>query len=136
MKSPATSPIRLDPKLIELAKKEGSTKKRSAPKQIEYWAELGKAVEPVIDLKDAYAILQGFMKLTVESLESKAIDPGEVFNALEEKRKSGKLAEEVTTSSIYFEASKTKPGFLDRVDLTTGKRQTGRFHNGKFEIRK
>lgn len=135
MKSTAASPIRLDPKLVELAKKEGGVKKRSAPKQIEYWAELGKAVESVIDLKDAYEIIQGFMKFTVESLESKAVDPKDVFNALENKRKSGKLPEMVTASSIYFEASKTAPGLLDRVNSITGERQTGTFHNGQFEPR-
>lgn len=133
MKSTAVSPIRIDPKLVELAKKEGIIKKRSAPKQIEYWAELGKAIESVIDLKDAHEIIQGFMKLTVESLESKAVGPKDVFNSIEKKRKSGELSEIVTTSLIYFEASKTKPGFLDRVNLITGKRQTGKFHNGKFE---
>lgn len=136
MRSTTASPIRLDPKLVKLAKKEGSTKKRSAPKQIEYWAELGKAIESEIDLKDAYAIIQGFMKLTVESLESKAVDPKEIFNSLEKKRKSGELSNSVTNSSIYFEASKTKPGLLDRVNITTGKRQTGTFHNGKFKIQK
>lgn len=136
MKSATASPIRLDPALVEIAKKEGSTKKRSAPKQIEYWAELGKAIESVIDLKDVYAIIQGFMKLTVESLESKAVDPKAVFNSLEKKRKSGELAKNVTTSPIYFEASQTKPGLLDRVDLTTGERQTGTFLNGKFKIQK
>ncbi len=133
MKSTVASPIRIDPKLVELAKKEGGIKKRSAPKQIEYWAELGKAIESVIDLKDAYAIIQGFMKLTVKSLESKAVDPKNVFSSLENKRKSGELSEMVTNSSIYFEASKTKPGLLDRVNLISGKRQTGKFHNGKFE---
>lgn len=133
MKNTTASPIRLDPKLVELAKKEGVIKKRSAPKQIEYWAELGKAIESVIDLKEAYEIIQGFMKLTVESLESKAVDPKDVFNSLEKKRKSGELSKMVTTSSIYFEASKTKPGLLDRVNLITGERQTGKFHNGKYE---
>ncbi len=88
----------------------------------------------VIDLKEAYEIIQGFMKLTVESLESKAVDPKDVFNSLEKKRKSGELSEMVTTSLIYFEASKTKPGLLDRVNPSTGERQTGKFHNGKYEI--
>ncbi len=134
MKSSTVGPIRLDPKLIALAKKEGSIKKRSVPKQIEYWAELGKAIESAIDLKDVYAIIQGFCKLNVESLESNAVDPNKVFDSLEKKRKSGELSKKVTSSSIYFEASQTKPGLLDRVDITTGKRQTGRFHNGKFEI--
>jgi len=134
MKSSTAGPIRLDPELIALAKKEGSLKKRSVPKQIEYWAELGKAIESAIDIKDVYAIIQGFGKLKVELLESKAVDPNKVFDSIEKKRKSGELAKNVTTSSIYYEASQTRPGLLDRIDIATGKRQTGRFHNGKFEI--
>ena len=133
MKSSAASPIRLDPKLIELAKREGATKKRSAPKQIEYWAELGKAVEPVIDLKDAYEIIQGFMKISVESLESKAVSPKDAFDSLEEKRENGELSEIVAESPVYYEASISKPGLLDKVTSATGKRQTGMFRNGKFE---
>lgn len=135
MKSAASIPIRLDTELVEIAKREGGINKRSAPKQIEYWAELGKAVESVVDLKEAYEIIQGFMKLKVESVESKPIDSQEVFNSLEEKRKSGELSDMVTVS-IYFEASKTKPGLLDKVNLMTGERQTGQFNDGKFESRK
>ncbi|MBC8413421.1 hypothetical protein H8E50_07100 [bacterium] len=126
--------MRLAPELIALAKKEGSIKKRSVPKQIEYWAELGKAVEHVMEVKDIYAIIQGFSKLHVESLESNCVDPKEVFDSLEKSRKSGKLANSIITSSVYFEASQTKPGLLDRVDSATGEREAGRFHNGKFEI--
>ena len=136
MKSAASIPIRLDTELVEIAKREGGINKRSAPKQIEYWAELGKAVESVVDLKEAYEIIQGFMKLKVESVESNPIDSQEVFNSLEEKRKSGELSNMVTASSIYFEASKTKPGLLDKVNLMTGERQTGQFHDGKFESRR
>lgn len=134
MKNNLNSSIRLDPELMAIAKREGAIKKRSAPKQIEFWATLGKAVEHIIDPKDIIAVIQGFKKLKVESLMSSAVDPVEVFNSLAEDRKSGKLAENVTSSPIYFEASKTKPGLLDRVNLATGERQTGRFYNGEFVI--
>ena len=129
-----TSPIRLDSKLLEAARREGSINKRTAPKQIEFWAELGKAVELVVDFADIYAVIQGFKKIKVESVESKAVDPADIFNSLEESRKSGELAKSVTPSAVYFEASQKMPGLIDRVNSSTGERQTGRFHNGEFKV--
>jgi len=134
MTTTLTSPIRLDPALIAAAKREGSINKRSAPKQIEFWAELGKAVELVMDRNDVFAVIQGLKKIKVESVKSVAADPTDVFNSLEESRKSGELAKKVTSSAVYFEASQRKPGLLDRVHSATGKRQTGRFYNGEFKI--
>ncbi len=50
MVSTSTSPMRLDSALVAAAKREGSLKKRSAPKQIEFWAKIGKIVEENPDL--------------------------------------------------------------------------------------
>ncbi len=136
MTSALSSPIRLNPTLMEAARREGSIKKRTAPKQIELWAELGKTVELVMDLTDVLAVIQGFKKIKVETVESVAVDPVDVFNLLEESRKSGELSEKVTSAAVYFEASQSKPGRIDRVNFATGERQTGRFHNGKFKIQK
>ena len=132
MASAVTSPIRLDSRLLEAARREGVINKRTAPKQIEYWAELGKAVELVVDFADVFAVIQGFKKIKIETAESTAVDPVDVFKSLEESRKSGELAKSVTSSAVYFEASQKMPGLIDRVDSATGKRQTGRFHNGEF----
>ncbi len=134
MASTSTSPMRLDADLVEAAKREGSIKKRSAPKQIEFWAELGKAVEHVLDYNDIFAVIQGLKKVKVESVESLAVDPADVFNTLEDSRKNEELAQKVTSAAIYFEASRRQPGLLDRVNTATGERQTGRFYNGEFKI--
>ena len=134
MASTSTSPMRLDASLVEAAKREGAIKKRSAPKQIEFWAELGKAVEHVLDYNDIFAVIQGLKKVKVESVESVAVDPADVFDSLEDDRKSEKLASKVTSATIYFEASRRQPGLLDRVNTATGERQTGRFQNGEFKI--
>ena len=114
------SPIRLDPALIAAAKREGALKKRSTPRQIELWAEAGKAVESIMDINDIFAVIQGFKKIKVESIKSAAIDPADVFTSLEAKRNSGELAEKVTKSAVYFEMNQKKPGFLDRVNSATG----------------
>jgi len=134
MASAITSPIRLDSTLLEAAKREGSINKRTAPKQIEFWAELGRAVELVVDFTDVYAVIQGFKKIKVETVESMAVDPVDVFDSLEESRKSGELAKNVTSSAVYYEASQKMPGLIDRVNSATGMRQTGRFHNGEFKV--
>jgi hypothetical protein len=134
MAGKSTSPLRLDSTLVAAAKREGSINKRSAPKQIEFWAELGKAVEQVLDYNDIFAVIQGLKRIKVESVKSDAIDPAVIFNSLEASRKREKLAEKVTSAAFYFEASRTRPGLLDRVNAATGERQTGRFYNGEFKV--
>lgn len=129
----ATSPIRLNPILIAAAEREGLLQKRSTPKQIEYWADLGRAVERVIDLSDVFAVLQGLKRLKLEDIESVTVDPDDVFNDLQKRNEAGSLSNDVTASAVYFEASKGNPGMLDRVDMVTGARQTGQFRDGKFE---
>jgi hypothetical protein len=134
MTASSTSPLRLDSTLVAAAKRKGSVNKRSAPKQIEYWAELGKAVEHVLDYNDVFAVIQGLKKVKVESVESITVDPAAIFNSLEESRKSEKLAEKIRSAAVYFEASRRQPGLLDKVNTATGERQTGRFYNGEFKI--
>ena len=129
-----TSPIRLNSALVAAAEREGTIQKRSVPKQIEFWAELGKAVVRVMDLSDVFAIIQGLKKVKVEPVTSVAVDPRDVFNSLENKRKSGNLAEKVTSSAVYYEASLSRQGLLDRVNSDTGERETGQFHNGEFKV--
>jgi hypothetical protein len=129
-----TSPIRLSSALVAAAEKEGTIQKRSVPKQIEFWAELGKSVARVMDLSDVFAIIQGLKKVKVEPVTSVAVDPRDVFNSLENKRKSGNLAEKVTSSAVYYEASLSQQGLLDRVNSYTGERETGQFHNGEFKV--
>ncbi|MCX5895604.1 MAG: hypothetical protein NTZ51_07230 [Proteobacteria bacterium] len=130
------SPMRLDPALVTAAEQIGLIYKRSVPKQIEFWAELGKSVERLIDITDIISITQGFKRIKVEPEISVTVDPSEVFKSLENSRKSGALAKKVTSATVYYEASLSQPGFLDRVNSTTGERQTGQFHNGEFKVHK
>lgn len=127
-----TSPMRLNPALVAAAERESTIQKRSVPKQIEFWAELGKAVENLLDISDVFAVIQGFKRLKVESLDSTPVDADDVFGDLETDRTEGKLFEKVTGSSVYYEASTSKPGFIDKVDSGTGTRLTGKFENGEF----
>ena len=130
------SPVRLSYSLIREAEKEGDVQKRTVPKQIEFWAELGKAVERVIGPAEAYAVVQGLKQIKTEPVTHVKADPNEVFEDLEKKRKQNKLSGEVTCARYIYEASPKHSGLLARVDSETGKRQTGTFKNGKFKVLK
>jgi hypothetical protein len=130
------SPLRLNAALIEAAEREGAVQKRSVPRQIEFWAELGKAVESVVGPADVVAVIQGIKRIKVEPVASIAVDPGDVFDSIETDRKSGALGKKVTSAAIYYETSLSRPGLLDRVNASTGERQTGRFHNGEFKVQR
>lgn len=126
------SPMRLDAALIAAAEREAAIQKRSIPKQIEFWAELGKAVEHVIGMDDVIAITQGLKRIELENLISPTADPDEVFDSLEKSRAGGSLSKNVSAAPVYYEASPRRPGLLDRIDSASGKRDTGRFENGDF----
>ena len=130
------NPMRLSKALVEAAERESVIQKRSIPKQIEFWAELGKAVEGVMNPTDVVAATQGFKKIKVEPADSMAVKPRDVFDSIESSRRKGTLAAEVTSAAIYYEASLSRPGLLDRVNVSTGERQTGQFHNGVFKVQR
>lgn len=127
------NPVRLNPDLIAAAERASLVQKRSVPKQIEFWATIGKAIENVIEYSDIFAILQGLKKITVEPVSPAAAQPDDVFADLEARRAGGELAQEVTEAEIFYEASRSHAGMLDQVNALTGERCTGRFHNGEFE---
>jgi hypothetical protein len=127
----ATS-IRINEALYSAADRAGHIQKRSIAKQVELWAELGKAVEHIVNIEDVFAVIQGLKKLRIEPATTNRVESDDIFSALENDRKKGTLSEKVTTAKIYYEASLSTPGFLDRVDLKTGERQTGRFCDGCF----
>ena len=68
-------PVRLDDQLVRDAEAEGAIHKRTPPKQIEYWAEIGKVVARNISSSDPLNLLQGFADLRIESRHA-AIAPG------------------------------------------------------------
>lgn len=127
-------PMRLSSELVAAAERAGMVQKRSIPKQIEFWATIGKAVENVIDYPDIFAILQGLKKITVEPVSPAVAAPDDVFAALEKARADGTLAGKVSVADIYYETSRSRPGLLDQVNAATGERRTGQFHNGEFQV--
>ena len=127
------SPMRLDGNLIHEAESVAERNKRSVPKQIEYWAELGRAVERVLSPNDVIAISQGLVEVQLVAPKPLRAEADDVFAALEQDRSQGALAARVTRAAISYEASTSRAGLLDRI-YADGRRDTGRFVAGEFQI--
>lgn len=124
-------PYRLGNEIVAHAEKSAALQNRSVPKQIEYWANLGRRVEKAIDHPSLMAILRDSAIIEVRPAPSKPVEAREVFAALEADRRSGKLAKDITRAGVIYEASPSRPGLLDRID-EHGVRTTGTFENGEF----
>ena len=128
----ATS-LRVNDSLYHDAENQGSLLHRSAAKQVEFWAELGKRVDEFATASDLLALMQGIAKIHIEIPAMKAIEPMSVFTAVDEMRSAGQLGQSITRNTPYYEASKDRPGLLDQV-MPDGSRKTGHFNNGEFII--
>ena len=95
---------------------------------------MGKALQSVIDYSDVIAVTQGLKKIIIEPIESPTVTTEDVFADLERTRGNGVLAKNVTTASIYYETSRSRPGRIDRVNSATGERRTGRFQSGAVRV--
>ena len=132
----ATVSIRIDKNLALQAEREARIQNRSNAKQIEYWAKIGKAISSKLSIADVFAVSQGIKTIKLEvtsSVQSIPVNSDDIFNDLENDRAKGLIAKNVTSARIYYEASIEHPGYLDRVNSVTKKRQTGTFENGEFK---
>jgi len=128
----ATShPMRLDQKLLEAATRAGEIYKRSPPRQIEYWAELGRAVADQVDPVDLLKLQQGLVRLTLQPVASSPVDAETVLEDLRAARASKRLSGQVTGARVRYQASTRYPGLLDQL-LADGRRRVGRFVSGHF----
>ena len=132
----ATVSVRIDKDLALQAEREARIQNRSNAKQIEYWAKIGKAISSKLSIEDVFAVSQGIKTIKLEvtpSVQSISVNSDDIFNDLENDRAKGFLAKNVTSAKIYYEASVEHPGYLDRVNSVTKKRQTGTFEKGEFK---
>jgi hypothetical protein len=131
-----TVSLRIDKALALQAEREARIQNRSKAKQLEYWAKVGKAISSKLNIADVFAVSQGIKTIKIEvsaSVQSILVNSDAVFNDLENDRDRGLLTKNVTSANVYYEASVDHPGYLDRVNSVTQKRQTGSFENGEFK---
>lgn len=120
-----SQPVKLSDAMVLDARLTAEIAERSIAGQIEFWAKLGRAVEPLIQGVQAMALSRaGAVRPMSECLESADSSKG---------RK--RVAEHLKTLPFpHYEPSET-PGLLIRI-TADGKRSTGRFVNRKFEVLK
>lgn len=127
----ASSPVRLESTLMEAASVAGEALHRSAAEQIEYWADLGRAVAMSVNAESLLAVKAGLARVSVETVPSTVLDVDTVFDALDRDRESGQLSAEIASGFPRFQASMMYPGYLERVE-PNGDVTVGQFKNGVF----
>jgi ParD-like antitoxin of type II bacterial toxin-antitoxin system len=118
-----SQPVKLSNALVLDARLTAETAERSIAGQIEFWAKLGRAVEPLLQGVQAMALSRaGAARPISECLESADSPKG---------RK--RVAEHLKTLPYpHYEPCETT-GLLIRT-TADGKRSTGRFVNRQFEV--
>ncbi len=124
-------PLRVKDALYQEAEAEGALMNRSAAKQVEFWAELGRKMAHSVGSADMLALMQGIARIRIEIPEAAVIDPQQVFAEVDKARQAGNLGQKITRGGLYYEASSAHPGLLDEVRLD-GSRRSGRFIDGEF----
>jgi hypothetical protein len=126
-----SAPLRLDADLVRAASAAAQLHKRSTPRQIEYWAEIGREVEKRLSAEDVLALREGLARLIVERGALSPVEPDEVLAAIDTIRRSGELTERVCESRVRYQSAPRHPGLLERID-PEGSRELGTFRNGEF----
>jgi hypothetical protein len=118
-----SQPVKLSDVLVLDARLTGEIAERSIAGQIEYWANLGRAIEPLLQGQQALALCKKAAALPLsECLES--ADTFEGRSRLEKYLH--------TLPYPHYEPAPNRSGFLVRID-EDGKRTIGRFVNRRFK---
>jgi hypothetical protein len=118
-----SQPVKLSDVLVLDARLTGEIAERSIAGQIEYWASLGRAIEP---------LLQGRQALALRKMAA-ARPLSECLTTVDTPRGRKRLEKYLDTLPYpHYEPAANKPGFLVRID-ENGKRTVGRFINRKFQ---
>ena len=117
-------PVKMPAALVLDARLTGQTSRRSIAGQIEFWANVGRAVEPLLQGNVAMALCRAAATHPVsECLE-------DVDSAKGRERLSKYLAERPYP---HYEPASGHPGLLVRTD-DNGTRTVGRFVNREFKV--
>ena len=118
-----SQPVKLSDVLVLDARLTGEIAERSIAGQIEYWANLGRAIEPLLQGTQAMALCK---KAATRPL-SKCL---ETVDTSAGQNRLGKYLD--TLPFPHYEPAPRRPGFLVRIE-ESGKRTIGRFVNRRFQ---
>lgn len=117
-----SQPVKLSDTLVLDARLTGEVAERSIAGQIEFWAKLGRAVEP---------LLQGVQVMAL-SRAGAAKPLSECLDSVDSTKGRRRVSEHLDTLPFpHYEAAET-PGLLVRIS-EDGKRTEGRFINRQFQ---
>jgi hypothetical protein len=118
-----SQPVKLSDSLILDARTTAKIEQRSIAGQIEFWAGLGRAVEPLLRGREALALRQsGAARPLSECLES--------VDSPEGRRRVADYLE--SRPFPHYESAPGRPGLVIRIG-EDGSRTMGRFANRRFE---
>ena len=117
-------PVKLSDSLILDARVVGKAAERSIAGQIEYWARVGKAVEPM---------LRGDRVVRLKQ-RGDAVPLSKLLETVDSRAGRERLkAQQAARPFPHFEPAPGRPGLLVRVEAD-GKRSVGRFVNREFRV--
>ena len=116
-------PVKLSDALVLHARLIGEVAERSIAGQIEYWANLGRAIEPLLQGTQALALCK---KASARPL-SECLETVDTPEGKDRVRKYLEIQ-----PFPHYEQAKVAPGLLVRIEAD-GKRTVGRFVNRKFQ---
>jgi hypothetical protein len=118
-----SQPVKLSDELVLDARVTAEVANRSIAGQIEFWAQLGRAIEPLLDGARALALRRA----------GKTISLSECFATIDAPEGRRRVAEYLESRPFpHYEAATDAPGLLVRIDAD-GTRTVGRFVGRQFQ---
>ncbi len=118
-----SQPVKISDALILDARQTGGLLKRSIAGQIEFWATLGRALEP---------LLAGTQVLALQE-SGRARPLSECLRSVDSPEGRRRVADYLKERPYpHYEPAPGKPGWLVRIDAD-GRRRTGRFVGRTFK---
>jgi hypothetical protein len=115
-------PVKLSDALVLDARVVGEAAERSIASQIEFWARIGRAVEPV---------LRGDRVLRLKR-RGEAVPLSELLKSVDARAGRERLEARLAARPFpHFEPAPGRPGLIVKIDAD-GKRTVGRFVNREF----
>ncbi len=118
-----SQPVKLSDALVLDARLAGKALERSIAGQVEFWAKIGRAIEPLLEGAQVLALCR----------DAAAQPLSECLKSVDTAAGHRRVAELLESQPWpHYEAHPDQAGLLIRIDAD-GKRTTGRFVNRRFE---
>jgi len=100
--------VKLNAELMKFAEQEALVAQRSTPKQLEYWALLGRVVERYVRKDDCHSLMAEVKVISSLTLADAFPTTDSVMAGLEDSRSAGTLAASVTSAEVVYEIDESR----------------------------